>query len=128
MSDVEKRNFLKEYTRDLREGAAALFVGAGISRSAGYVDWRHLLKEIAEELELDIDRESDFLALAQFHVNHRKNRDRLSQLLIDEFLQDVELTPAHRLIALLPASTIWTTNYDDLLEVAFTNANRRFDV
>jgi hypothetical protein len=122
------RSFLKEYTRALREGAAALFVGAGISRSAGYVDWKQLLKEIAEDLELDIDRESDLVALAQFHVNRRHGRDRLNQLLIDEFLEDVELTRSHQLIATLPIPTVWTTNYDDLLETAFTAAGKRIDV
>src|SRR6266403_781266 len=128
MSAVEMRTFLKEYTRALREGDSALFVGAGISRPAGYVDWKQLLKEIAEELELDIDRESDLVALAQYHVNRRGGRDRLNQLLIDEFLEDVELTPTHHLIATLPVHTIWTTNYDDLLEVAFSSANKRVDV
>src|SRR6266850_8332321 len=87
-SAVEIRTFLKEYTRALREGDAALFVGAGVSRAAGYVDWKQLLKEIAEDLELDIDRESDLVALAQFHVNRRQGRDRINQLLIDEFLEN----------------------------------------
>src|SRR4051794_24271498 len=107
MATVEMRTFLKEYTRALREGDAALFVGTGTSRAAGYVDWKQLLKEIAEELDLDIDRESDLVALAQFHVNHRQGRDRLNQLLIDEFLEDVELTPSHQLIASLPLHTVW---------------------
>jgi hypothetical protein len=128
MATIEIRTFLKEYTRALREGDAALFVGAGTSRAAGYVDWKQLLKEIAEELELDIDRESDLVALAQFHVNHRQGRDRLNQLLIDEFLEDVELTPSHQLIASLPLHTVWTTNYDDLLEIAFSTATKRIDV
>jgi hypothetical protein len=112
----------------LRDGDAALFVGAGISRAAGFVDWKQLLKEIAEDLELNIDRESDLVALAQFHVNQRGGRDRLNQLLIDEFLEDAELTTSHRLIASLPVHTIWTTNYDDLLETAFQSANKRIDV
>ena len=128
MSVIEKREFLKEYTRALREGDAALFVGAGASRAAGYVDWKQLLKEIAEDLELDVDRESDLVALAQFHVNHRHGRDRINQLLIDEFLEDVELTSTHQLIALLPLHTVWTTNYDDLLETAFQSAGKRTDV
>jgi SLOG family protein/SIR2-like protein len=128
MLAVEMRVFLKEYTRALREGDSALFVGSGISRSAGYVDWKQLLKGIAEDLDLDIDREADLVALAQYHVNRRGGRDRLNQLLIDEFLEDVELTPSHHLIASLPVHTIWTTNYDDLLEVAFSTANKRVDV
>ena len=125
---IDARVFFKEYTRALREGDAALFVGAGISRAAGYVDWKQLLKEIAEDLDLDIDRESDLIALAQFHVNSRHGRDRLNQLLIDEFLEHVELTPSHSLIAALPIHTIWTTNYDDLLEDAFETAKKRTDV
>jgi len=125
---AEKRVFLKEYTRALREGASALFVGAGISRAAGYVDWKLLLKDIALDLDLDIDRETDLIALAQFHVNSRGARDRISQLLIDEFLEHVELTPSHHLIATLPVDTIWTTNYDDLLENAFSQAKKRTDV
>jgi hypothetical protein len=125
---ADKRVFLKEYTRALREGAGALFVGAGISRAAGYVDWKQLLKEIADDLGLDIDRETDLIALAQFHVNSRGARDRVNQLLIDEFLEHAELTPSHRLIATLPVDIIWTTNYDDLLERAFLEANKRTDV
>jgi hypothetical protein len=119
---------LKEYTRAIREGSAALFVGAGVSRAAGYVDWKLLLKEIAQDLDLDVDRETDLIALAQFHVNSRGARDRINQLLIDEFLEHVELTPSHHLIATLPVDTIWTTNYDDLLENAFSQAKKRTDV
>jgi hypothetical protein len=128
MQAIEKRAFLKEYTRALQEADAALFVGAGISQAAGYVDWKHLLKGIAEDLDLDVDRETDLVALAQFHQNHRQGRDRINQLLVDEFLENVQLTETHRQIASLPVHTIWTTNYDDLLEIAFTNAKKRVDV
>jgi hypothetical protein len=128
MDATEKRVFLKEYTRALRDGDAALFVGAGISRSAGYVDWKNLLKDIAEDLGLDVDRESDLVALAQFHVNDRRGRDRINQLLIDEFLENAKLTNTHTLIASLPIHTVWTTNYDDLLEMAFASLSKRTDV
>lgn len=128
MSELDCRTFLKEYTRAIRDENAALFVGAGISRAAGYVDWKQLLREVAEDLDLDIDRETDLIALAQFHVNHRKGRDRLNQLLMDEFLEDAELTTSHGLIASLPIHTVWTTNYDDLLELAYSSAKKRTDV
>lgn len=128
MDAVDKRTFLREFTRALNEAEAALFVGAGISQTAGYVNWKQLLKDIAEDLELDVDRESDLVALAQFHQNYRKGRDRINQLLIDEFLENVQLTDSHTLIASLPVHTIWTTNYDDLLETAFANAKKRTDV
>lgn len=128
MSDTKKHVFLKDYTRAIREGDAALFVGAGISRAAGYVDWKQLLREVADELELSVDRETDLVALAQFHVNERGGRDRLNQVLIDEFLEAAELTRSHQLIATLPIPTVWTTNYDDLLEKAFDATSKRYDV
>lgn len=128
MSKLDRQRFLKEYAQALRDGDSAVFAGAGISRAAGYVDWKQLLKDIAADLELDVDRESDLVALAQFHVNHRKGRDRINQLLIDEFLEHAELTNVHHLIASLPVHTVWTTNYDDLLEKAFEAATKRIDV
>jgi hypothetical protein len=125
---VERAIFLREFTRALREGDAALFVGAGVSRAAGYVDWKALLRDIAEDLHLDIDRESDLVTLAQYHVNQRGGRDRLNQLLIDEFLEHAEPTRSHHLIASLPITTVWTTNYDSLLEAAFDRLGKRVDV
>src|SRR6267142_3006469 len=120
MPRVELPAFFREYTQALRDGAAAVFVGAGISRAAGYVDWKGLLRDIASDLHLDIDRGSDLVELAQFHQNQRGARDRLNQRLIDEFLEGATLTENHRQIAALPLHTAWTTNYDDLLETAFT--------
>ena len=77
---------------------------------------------------MDIDRESDLIALAKYHVNFRQGRDRINQLLIDEFVEDVQLTKNHDLIASLPVTSIWTTNYDDLIERALENAAKRIDV
>nr|VFK24359.1 MAG: hypothetical protein BECKLFY1418C_GA0070996_11751 [Candidatus Kentron sp. LFY] len=65
-STREQSQFIKRYAEALVSGDAALFAGAGLSRDAGYVDWRDLLREIAVDLELDIDRESDLVALAQY--------------------------------------------------------------
>lgn len=126
---MDKQTFFREYTRAIRDGSAALFVGAGVSRAAGYVDWKQLLAEIAEELNLDVDRETDLVALAQFHVNHHNgNRSRLNQVFIDQFLEGASLTESHRLIASLPVHTIWTTNYDDLIERTFEELGKRLFV
>jgi len=128
VTTIEKREFYHEYNRALREDAAALFVGAGISVGAGFVDWKSLLREVAEDLGLDVAREQDLIGLAQFHVNHRQGRDRINQLLIDHFIEDVALTENHRLIASLPIRSIWTTNYDDLIEKGLEQAGKRADI
>ncbi|WP_425619000.1 SIR2 family protein [Anatilimnocola sp. NA78] len=128
MAAIDRKIFIREYSEAMRNGSAAMFVGAGVSKAAGYVDWKGLLKEIAEDLGLDVERESDLITLAQFHLNERKGRDKLNQILVDEFLETHEPTRAHKLIASLPLGTIWTTNYDDLLEKAFELAGKRVDV
>lgn len=121
-------SFFKHFVKAMREGNAAVFVGAGLSRSCGYVDWKGLLKDVATELGLDIDQESDLIALAQFHQTKNMNRAKLDRLIIEEFTKNTTLSENHRLVARLPIDSVWTTNYDKLLENAFQEAHRRVDV
>lgn len=69
---VTKATLIKNLVKELQADNLAIFAGAGLSKPAGYVDWKNLLKEVAEELELDIDKESDLVALAQYHVNSKE--------------------------------------------------------
>lgn len=119
--------FVKEFVKDLVANNVAIFAGAGMSKAAGYVDWKELLADIAQELGLQIDKESDLISLAQYHVNE-KSRAKLSKKIIEEFIDENELTENHRILARLPISTYWTTNYDTLIEHALKEANKRADV
>lgn len=104
---------------ELEEGNLAIFAGAGLSRSAGYVDWKALLRPIADDLDLDIDKEWDLVGLAQYHTNiNNSNRAKLNQLLVTEFSTELIPTENHRILSRLPISTYWTTNYDKLIESA----------
>ena len=40
---VTKEELIREYTRAIQEGNAAIFAGAGLSRPSGFVDWKGLL-------------------------------------------------------------------------------------
>lgn len=120
--------FYARYGKALDEGVAALFVGAGFSQPAGFVKWKELMRSVAGDLGLDVDQEADLIAVAQFHVNQSGGRGRLNQLLIEEFTKDAQLTLNHQLIADLPLHTVWTTNYDELVEQAFRSAYKRCDV
>jgi len=107
--DAEQKSFIDKYLKELREENAAVFVGAGLSKAAGYVDWPGLLAPIAAELGLDVAKETDMVALAQFHLNQNAaNRNQLNQLLIDEFADLPEPTENHKLLARLPIHTYWT--------------------
>ena len=128
MAVITKMEMIRHFQNEIQSGDAALFIGAGLSAPAGFVNWKELMRDVASELGLDIDKETDLIALAQYHINERRGRSRINRLLIDEFTKNAKLTDNHRLIASLPVRTIWTTNYDELLENAFREGHRRPDV
>lgn len=121
--------FVDIYTKAIKENNAAIFAGAGLSIPAGFVNWKNLLRDIAADLKLDIDRENDLIAIAQYHYNEKgNNRHRLNQLLIDEFTQGTSVTQNHRILAALPIQTYWTTNYDKLIEKAIEEEGKTPDI
>lgn len=124
----DREQFLRDYVEAIDGGYAAVFAGAGLSRPAGFVDWRSLLSGFATELGLNIEQESDLVAVAQYHLNASgRSRHRLNKLLIDEFSGAAAPTLAHTVLARLPLRTYWTTNYDELIEDALKGVGRRFD-
>ncbi|MHC2415533.1 NAD-dependent SIR2 family protein deacetylase [Bradyrhizobium diazoefficiens] len=123
------KNFITDYLAELVLGNAAIFAGAGLSVPAGYVDWRELLRPLAKDLELNIDLENDLVAFAQFHVNARaQNRHKLHEALLEALSRDTEPTHNHRLLAQLPITTFWTTNYDKLIENTLHDHGKVVDV
>lgn len=43
-------SFIDRYVKEIQNYTAAMFIGAGFSMNAGYVDWKNLLSGIAEDL------------------------------------------------------------------------------
>jgi len=127
--DREIELFIQDYLKEIREDNAAIFAGAGLSAPAGFVNWRDLLRPIAEELRLDVDKEHDLVAVAQYHCNENGgNRHKLNQLLIEQLTVGAVPTDNHKVLARLPISTYWTTNYDQLIETALKDAGKIADV
>jgi NAD-dependent SIR2 family protein deacetylase len=124
----EVEAFIKEYVKDLGEDNAAVFAGAGASKSSGFVDWQELLRDIADEIGLKVEIEQDLIALAQFHVNQLKGTAKLSRKIIEEFSEQAEPSETHEILARLPIRTYWTTNYDTLIEDALRQAYKVPDI
>ncbi|TGL62028.1 SIR2 family protein [Leptospira sarikeiensis] len=124
-----KEMYISEIAKELSEENLAIFCGAGFSMSSGFVSWKELMRPIAKEIQLDIEKETDMVAIAQYHVNvNSSNRHKLNQLLIDEFSRNAKLTENHAIIARLPVNEYWTTNYDKLIETALEKQGRIPDV
>lgn len=121
--------FIKDFTKEVMEENAAIFAGAGLSMSVGYVSWAKLLEPIAQEIGLDVNKENDLVSLAQYYCNENQgNRGRINQIILDEFSRKVDLTENHKILARLPIHTYWTTNYDRLIEKALEEENKIADV
>jgi hypothetical protein len=120
--------FIKRYAQALASGDVPVFVGAGLSQAAGYVDWRALLRGIATDLGLDVDRETDLIAVAQYHLNEKRSRGHLNQAIVEELAGSAVPTRSHGILSRLPIPTVWTTNYDQLLERSFEDAGKIVDL
>lgn len=125
--DREIESFIRDYVKDLRESSAGIFAGAGMSKAAGFVNWPELLSEIADEIGLSVDKETDLISLAQYHVNETGGKSKINRKILEEFSAHAEPTDNHRILATLPIHTYWTTNYDTLIEDALKQANKIVD-
>ena len=126
---INKNVFIKNYLSALNNGDAAIFAGAGLSAPSGCVNWKQLLREIDEELELDIEKESDLVAIAQYYYNKNGcNRTKLNDIIKDAFQTGKQPNVNHNILAKLPIFTYWTTNYDKLIEKALENNGKICDI
>jgi hypothetical protein len=121
-------SFIETYVQALHDQNAAIFAGAGLSIPAGLVNWKDLLRGVASDIGLDVDKEDDLITVAQFHVNERGGRHRINQALIHEFAVRAKSTDNHDLLASLPIKTYWTTNYDSLIEDSLKAQGKTPDV
>ena len=110
--NTEISTFVKDYAKAIKENRASLFIGSGLSRPAGYVGWKDILRDCAIELGLDVDKEEkNLITLAEYYHINKRQRTTITQT-IKEFFDDSKgrLTTTHRLISTLPITSIWTTN------------------
>lgn len=92
---VDRNQVLRDFIGAAQNGNAALFIGAGLSMSAGFVNWKELLRSLAEEIGLDVNQGPDLVAIAQYHLNrHGQDRSRLNQIVRREF--DKAVRAIHR--------------------------------
>lgn len=126
---MDAKTFIDRWAKSLELGSAGAFIGAGLSRRAGYPDWRTLLADIANELGLDIEAEHDLAAVAQYSLNKAVGkRTALSKLIVDHFPPKADAPEPFRILARLPIRHVWTSNYDTLPEIAWAQERKLLDV
>lgn len=118
-----------DLANSIRAKKVHLFVGSGVSASAGLVGWTELISEMADSIKKENTTHSakvldeflgraDYLDIAEF-FRETVGRNAYFRFLRERYRREASLSPLHRAIAKMEVQTIFTTNYDKLLEVAF---------
>ncbi|MEK3828605.1 SIR2 family protein [Paenibacillus sp. FSL K6-1558] len=129
MDDISKEIFIRDFEKAIFQENAAIFAGAGLSQNSGFVNWKELLRELATEIKLDVDKEADLISLAQYYVNGRSgNKHELLQLILDKFSHNYVKNHPMEILASMPIKTYWTTNYDNIIEKCVEKQNKEYDV
>lgn len=118
--------------RDIRERAVIPFIGSGASYSAKLPSWRSLVNTVGEEVGFDaavFDTQGDAPQLFDYYLS-AQNKKSLSSYaatlntLFARATVDFRPSPIHKALVAMNPTTIYTTNWDDLLERSFEEAGR----
>ena len=125
---LEINSFIDDYIKCIKEDCAAIFAGAGLSASSGYVNWKELLRYPARRIGLDVDKETDLVTLAQYIYNKDGSKQPMAELIRNNFVSCNNINENHEILAKLPIKTYWTTNYDSLIEDSLRKNGKNPDV
>jgi len=127
-NSCSKEEFVREFSIEIGKSSASLFIGSGFSYPAGYTDWKGALKEAAQDIGLDVDKESDLISLAEYYVTSKRSRVKIDNAISEYFSQPFEPTVNHNILGQFPITSYWTTNYDKLLEHTFKKYGLKYTV
>lgn len=122
----KQKQFINDFASEVNNGNAAIFAGAGLSVSRGFVNWKNLLKDLADEIGLNIEKEHDLVSVAQYHFNKFK-RGKINSKIINEFTTLKEGDENHKILSRIGIETFWTTNYDQLIEKTLEHEGKTVD-
>jgi hypothetical protein len=118
-----------ELVDSIRDRQTLLFAGAGLSMSLKLPSWAELIAHLASEVGYDPDvfaSLGDNLQLAEFYKIKKTSLGPLRSWLDRKWHANesqVDTSRAHQAIINLKFPTIYTTNYDRWLEIAFDRKN-----
>ncbi|WP_179215577.1 SIR2 family protein [Paenibacillus sp. MY03] len=118
---MNEQTFIREFSQKLYDGFGSVFVGSGVSKQSGLPDWYELIQPMVKsKLNIDITRNDDLILFAQYLMNYSGgNRGPLIDNIRQKLRRRYETNPYHQALTWMNNTSLWTTNYDTLLEQAF---------
>lgn len=130
MEDVSAVKAYGELVDAVRDRRSILFAGAGVSMAVGLPSWSQLIEHMRAELELGPDdTDADYQTLAEYYRLQQGSIGALRSWMdrtwsVSE--ERVAKSRIHELLVALDFPILYTTNYDNNLEVAYRHHNRDF--
>ena len=123
---MKREYFVAEISKKIFSRKCDLFVGSGISCESNVPSWAELLRPLAKNIGIDINDNDDLPMIAQYIVNcNSGNKNVIYNLIVDNYGKEYSLNRYHNSIASFGINTVWTTNYDLLLEDCFASRKPR---
>lgn len=123
-SSVEKQ--LQPLLEKIKNGNVALFIGAGCSISAGLPDGKSITNSLKEHFPNCNQELQNFMDVCQ-DIEETPPYDS-TQLhdFIKQKLDLYEITESHKALTKYPWSSIFTTNFDNIIETAYNTSRERY--
>lgn len=130
-------NVLIKLKHTIKNNKVSIFMGAGVSASAGVVTWDNLLEQLCVKKEINkIDSDIDSVIKGRYIIDEYKKKEKIP----DEFYYDMRgilyanthssklIESIANLINTCRIESIISYNYDDLVEQEVNKTNRCYPV
>lgn len=127
---IRRKELVRDYVDSLQKGYATIFIGAGLSKDSGVPLWKELIAPVAKAIDpkLKIDKITDYYDLCEKFVQLHNQRTPLTNLIIKKLRKDFQPSDNHKILARLPFSNIWTSNFDNLIEKSLTDRGKKVNI
>jgi hypothetical protein len=123
--DEDASKYFEDIVQKVRDGRVTLFLGAGASCAAGGPSGGDLTRLIKRRFPNSSQSLKDFIEVCQDVIDTPPyNRNELEEF-IREKLISLQPSNSHLLMTKYDWSAIFTTNFDDLVEVAYRISQHR---
>lgn len=113
------KSFLDDYSKSVINEEASVFIGTGLSMNSGLPSWKKLLEPCLNELNMQKIENPDLYKVAQYYAN-RFSDSKLRSLVNSQINNFYNSNFILENLLKIRFKSIWTTNYDNLIENELT--------